>query len=218
MPPCPFTIYISGNEVKGKDWIKERSWDFRCKQTFIALGSSDVHFPHRIICNTEALYEIVVCCVSRVSLLSFKQITTKYRFQILVEIICSSFFSFPPPSISDLSKELGCYFLTVENANLSILGIQIGNPITTGETVHRTYPKVSQAICYRLYVSDTKLYFCVFATTFKHLKKQKATSSTSFLIVNHNQHWTVNSTLSNLYYKILVHCTNQCESYSTTQN
>ena len=54
-----------------------------------------------------------------VSELSFKQITTKYRFHISVA------------HLSDLFNEWDTAF-SVENADLSFLGIHIGDPLTAG--------------------------------------------------------------------------------------
>jgi len=85
-----------------EDLIKERSWDFKCKQTFIALGSSVVHFPHNNICSTVALNEIIVCCAT---VWARCLIRTKCAFQILDGIICPSFCPGLSPSISDLYKE-----------------------------------------------------------------------------------------------------------------
>lgn len=135
--------------------------------------NSGVHFPHRIICNTVVLFEIGVCCavVQAESLRS--PLNKTCGFQILHRIICSFFL---PISVSIhiwSFQGMGCYFLTVENTDLTFLGSQIGNPITTGETVQGTYPKVSQATCYCLYLSDTKLDFCVFATVLKRFKNKK---------------------------------------------
>lgn len=84
---------------------------------------------------------------------------------------------------------MGCYFLTVENADLTFLGSQKGNPVTTGETVQGTHPKVSRAIRLCLRLSDTKLYFCVFATVLEQFKK--TTTKKQHQVhnsLNHNQH------------------------------
>lgn len=46
---------------KRDDLIKERSWDFRCRH-LLHWETAVYISPHRIICNTDVLFKIGVCC------------------------------------------------------------------------------------------------------------------------------------------------------------
>ena len=192
MPQWPCTIYISGNGVKGRTWLKRGAeiffFFFRCKQTFIALGSSGVHFPHRIICNTVALHEMAGCCaVVRAQRLSSppSKSTTCVDFTFLT-------LNFLSPSVSDLFPRTGMLLSHSGKCWLDLpwqpdrqSNNNRGNCTRNISKSQPSYLLLSISFWYK-----TRLLwvFFFFATVLKQFKKQKATSSTWFRIVNHNQH------------------------------